>query len=129
MKKSLFIFSLFFSVGFIAKAQNHNTLWCDKNPQLKNTHHLNMQKPTEAGKLNAIMKWGGPKGGSTFTAANLEIINGSCESCPQLGAIGSGNYQQKWVIKVNDVSKPVTFAWKTTGTINMCGTGKLNVRR
>lgn len=114
-------------ISLLAKAQNHNTLWCDKDVKLKNTHNLSMQKTTEVGKLNAIMKWGGPEGGSTFTAANLEIINGMCESCKSLGAIGSGNYQQKWVIKVTDPTKPVTFAWKTAGTINLCGTGKLNI--
>lgn len=113
--------TLLFICHFV-NAQNHNTLWCDKDIKLKNTHHFMLQKTTEAGKLNAIMKWGGPNGGSTFAAANLEITNGICEKCTPVGAIGSGNYQQNWVIKVIDPSKPVTFAWKTQGTINVCGT-------
>lgn len=127
MKKMLFTLTLSFLIGQFAKAQNHNTLWCDKDVKLKNTHHFMLQKTTEAGKLNAIMKWGAPNGGATFSAANLEITNGTCEKCTPLGAIGSGNYQQNWVIKVTDPSKPVTFAWKTPGTINMCGTGKLYI--
>lgn len=125
--KKLFIIAVLSFIGNVAFAQNHNTLWCDKNPALKNTHHLNQQKTTEAGKLNFIAKWGGPNGGSTLTAANLKITNGTCEKCTPLGAIGSGNYQQNWVIKVTDVTKPVEIAWNTTGTVNMCGTGVLRI--
>ena len=110
-----------------ANAQNHNTLWCDKDMKLKNTHHAMLQKATEKGKLNVLVKWGGPNGGSTLSSQNLTITNGTCESCKPLGAIGSGNYQQNWVVKVTDPSKPVTFSWNTPGTVNMCGTGKLNI--
>jgi len=127
MKSLFFTLAIIMFVGHFADAQNHNTLWCDKDMKLKNTHHFMLQKTTEPGKLNAKMKWGAPNGGATFSAANLEITNGTCESCKPLGAIGSGNYEQNWVIKVTDPSKPVTFAWKTAGTINVCGTGKLVV--
>lgn len=125
MKKMFLILSMALFIGHFVNAQNHNTLWCDKDANLKNTHHFQLQKTTETGKLNAIMRWGGPNGGSTFAAANLEITNGTCESCTPVGQIGAKNSQQNWVIKVTDPSKPVTFAWKTQGTINMCGTGKL----
>lgn len=125
MKRLFFTLAIALFIGHFVNAQNHNTLWCDKDMKLKNTHHFMLQKTTETGKLNAKMKWGAPNGGATFSAANLEITNGTCESCKPLGAIGSGNYEQNWVIKVTDPSKPVTFAWKTTGTINVCGTGKL----
>jgi hypothetical protein len=127
MKRLFFTLAIILFVGYFADAQNHNTLWCDKDMKLKNTHHFMLQKTTEPGKLNAKMKWGAPNGSATFSAANLEITNGTCESCKPLGAIGSGNYEQNWVIKVTDPSKPVTFAWKTAGTINVCGTGKLVV--
>lgn len=127
MKRLFFTLAIILFVGYFADAQNHNTLWCDKDMKLKKTHHFMLQKTTEPGKLNAKMKWGAPNGSATFSAANLEITNGTCESCKPLGAIGSGNYEQNWVIKVTDPSKPVTFAWKTAGTINVCGTGKLVV--
>ncbi|MFN8346940.1 MAG: hypothetical protein U0X91_18200 [Spirosomataceae bacterium] len=89
MKKMLLTVAMALFIGHFVNAQNHNTLWCDKDTKLKNTHHFNLQKTTEAGKLNAIMKWGGPNGGSTFSAANLEITNGTCESCKPVGAIGT----------------------------------------
>lgn len=127
MKRLFFTLAIILFVGYFADAQNHNTLWCDKDMKLKKTHHFMLQKTTEPGKLNAKMKWGAPNGSATFSAANLEITNGTCESCKPLGAIGSGNYEQNWVIKVTDPAKPVTFAWKTAGTINVCGTGKLVV--
>lgn len=128
MKKLLILASLFL-IGNLAFAQNHNTLWCDKNPAMKNTHHLQQQKTTESGKLNFSVKWGAPNGGSTLSQANITITNGTCESCKPLGAIGSGNYQQNWVIKVTDMSKPVQIEWATAGAIATCGTGKLIIPR
>jgi hypothetical protein len=125
MKKMILTLAMTFLIGHFVKAQNHNTLWCDKDIKLKATHHAMLQKATEKGKLNVLVKWGGPKGGSTLTSKNLAITNGTCESCTPLGAIGSNNYQQLWVVKVTDPSKPVTFSWDTPGTINFCGTGKL----
>lgn len=127
MKKSLLIISLALFTGHFVKAQSFNTLWCDKNKKLKDTHHAMLQKATEKGKLNVKVKWGGPNGGSTLTSKNLAITNGTCESCKPLGAIGSKNYEQIWVVKVTDPSKPVTFSWATPGTINYCGDGKLNI--
>ena len=113
-------------IGQSAKAQSFNTLWCDKNPAMKNTHHLMRQKGTEAGKINLLVKWGAPKGGSTLTKDNILITNGVCEKCTPLGAIGSGNYQQTWVIKVTDPTKAVSINWNTQGTINLCGNGQIN---
>lgn len=127
MKKMLLVLSMTLFIGHFVNAQNHNTLWCDKDIKLKNTHHAMLQKSTEKGKINVLVKWGAPNGGAMLSAANLEITNGICESCKPVGAIGSNNYQQNWVIKVNDPSKPVTFAWATKGTIMGCGTGKLVV--
>lgn len=138
MKKMLFTLSMALFIGHFVNAQNFNTLWCSKlgdgkskedGRKLVDAHNFQLQKTTEPGKLNAIMKWGGETGGSTFSAANLEITNGICESCTPVGQIGAKNPKQNWVIKVTDPSKPVTFAWKTSGTINMCGTGKLVIPR
>lgn len=127
MKTLFLVCSMTLFIGHFATAQNHNTLWCDKNMNLKNTHHLQQQKTTEKGKLNFLVKWGAPKGGSTLTSANVKITNGTCEKCPSLGAIGSGNYQQNWVIKVTDPSKPVRLEWNTPGTVDLCGKGVLHI--
>lgn len=126
MKNVLTLAVLLF-LGNLAMAQNHNTLWCDKDIKLKNTHNLKQQKTTEAGKLNFQANWGAPNGGSTLLSTHVKITNGVCESCTPLGALGSGNYQQNWVIKVTDRSKPVEIQWATPGTINLCGTGKLRI--
>lgn len=125
--KNVFTLAFLLFIGNIALAQNHNTLWCDKNINLKNTHNLKQQKTTEAGKLNFQVNWGAPNGGATLTKANIQITNGTCENCTPLGAVGSGNYKQNWVIKVTDMSKPVEIQWATNGTIGLCGTGKLRI--
>jgi hypothetical protein len=65
MKKILLFASMLLFAGHFVKAQNHNTLWCDKDIKLKPTHHAVLQKATEKGKLNVLVKWGGPNGGST----------------------------------------------------------------
>jgi hypothetical protein len=57
-----------------------------------------LQKATEKGKCNLLVKWDAPNGGSTLSSQNLAITNGTCESCKPLGAGGSNNYQQPWVI-------------------------------
>lgn len=134
----LLTLSMALFIGHFVNAQNFNTLWCSKlgegkskeeGRKLIDAHSFQLQKTTEQGKLNAIMRWGGPTGGSTFASQNLAITNGTCESCKPVGQIGKSNSQQTWVIKVTDPSKPVTFAWTTPGTINMCGNGKLVIPR
>lgn len=127
MKKMFLALTMTLFIGQFVTAQNHNTLWCDKNPALKNNYNLQQQKTTEKGKLNFLVKWGAPNGASTLAAQNVQITNGTCETCPSLGAIGSGNYQQKWVIKVTDPKKPVRIQWNTPGTVSLCGTGVLNI--
>ena len=113
MKKIFLLFSMTLLIGHFVKAQNHNTLWCDKNLKLKDSHYLSRQAGAEAGKINLLVKWGAPNGGATLSKENILITNGACETCKPLGAIGSGNYQQTWVIKVTDPAKPVTISWNT----------------
>ena len=126
----LFKTTMFLAIFFVTKfaaAQNHNTLWCDKNQKLKNTHNAQQQKTLKTGEIIMKVKWGGPDGASTLTSKNLEIVNGVCKTCPNLGAIGSKNYEQLWTIQVTDISKPVDIAWATPGTINHCGSGRLRM--
>ena len=124
MKKVLLALSMTLFVGHYVAAQNHNTLWCDKNPAKKNTNNVVVQR-SEKGILKVLVNWEGKNGGSTFMAQNLAITNGTCETCKPLGAIGKNHPQEPWTIKVTDVTKPVTLAWNTAGTKNYCGEGSL----
>jgi|GEM_PF-2875042 len=124
MKKVLFTLSMTLFIGHFVAAQNHNILWCDKNPALKNDHQVVTQKSGN-GTLNLLVKWGGKTGGSTFAQQNLSITNGTCVTCKPVGAGGTNNPSQMWTVKVTDVTKPVVLAWNTPGTVNYCGNGKL----
>ncbi|MBL7795423.1 MAG: hypothetical protein JNJ90_02880 [Saprospiraceae bacterium] len=65
--------------------------------------------------------------GATFAKQNLEITNGTCVTCPNVGGIGKNNPAQTWTIKQTDLTKPVSLAWGTESTKKFCGTGTLNV--
>lgn len=111
-------------IGHYAAAQNHGTLWCDKNPAKKGSNNIVTQR-SEKGVLKVLVNWEGKSGGSTFAPQNLAITNGTCETCKPLGAIGANRPQELWTIKVTDVTKPVILAWNTEGTKNYCGNGSL----
>ncbi|WP_255494271.1 hypothetical protein [Cellulophaga sp. BC115SP] len=40
MKRLFFTLAIVLFIGHFVDAQNHNTLWCDKDMKLKNTHHF-----------------------------------------------------------------------------------------
>jgi hypothetical protein len=63
--------------------------------------------------------------GATFAKQNLEITNGTCVTCPNVGGIGKNNAVQTWTIKQTDLAKPVSLAWGTESTKKYCGTGSL----
>ncbi len=56
---------------------------------------------------------------STFAKKNLEIQNGTCENCPNVG--GSNPKTRDWTIRQSDSKKAVTIAWATSSTIAYCG--------
>lgn len=126
MKKSIFftVTACLFATG--AFAQNHNTLWCDKDQKFKPTHNLQLKKVTPE-KIELVAKWGGKSGGATLSASNVAITNGTCENCKPVGQIGANNPDEPWTIKRTDPKMPVTLAWATPGTINLCGTGVLKI--
>ena len=112
-------------VGRPEAVQNHNTLWCDKDPGKKLTHNLVRQGGEEKGTLKFLVKWGGKSGGATLSSVNLAITNGTCKTCPPLGEIGGQHPEGTWIITISDVKKPVTLAWNTEGTKRICGDGSL----
>jgi hypothetical protein len=114
-----------FSAG-VASAQDHNTLWCDKDPKVKAKNNVVLRSSAK-GEIKVEVNWEGKAGGSTFEQKNLAITNGSCVTCKSLGAIGANHAKETWTIKATDPSKPVGLAWGTPSTKAYCGNGSISI--
>lgn len=127
MKKILSLVALAMGITHVASAQSSDPNYIGRLPcqnakaDIEKVHFIDIKKGGK-GYLNLEVNWGGKNGGSTFAPQNLNITNGSCQTCKPVGQIGANNPKQTWVIKVNDVNKPVTITWQTKGTTDMCGT-------
>lgn len=126
MKKNILALSIaMLSTNFVS-AQNSDYIGILKcvnaNPEVVKSNFIDIKKGGR-GLLNLEVNWGGKTGGAAFAPANLKITNGTLQSGKVVGQIGANNPKQTWVIKVNDVNKPVRFAWQTAGTTALCGNG------
>jgi len=118
MKKIVFVLMFLMSFSLLTSAQN--SLPCKGSK----TNAMATFVSEDNGNITVKLDW---NEGAGFAKQNLEITNGTCVTCPNVGGIGKNNPVQTWTIKQADLTKPVSLAWGTESTKKYCGTEKITL--